>query len=55
MLLLLKHGSLTITGVDPDPQTGGIVNATACFAAYDACNFMAIMPYELTGPGMLSG
>jgi len=36
-------------GVDPDPQTGGIVNATACFAAYDACNFMAIMPYELTG------
>ncbi|CAJ1335036.1 unnamed protein product [Effrenium voratum] len=36
-------------GVDPDPTSGGVVNATACFAAYDACNFMAIMPYELTG------
>ena len=36
-------------GVDPDPTSGGVVNASACFAAYDACNFMAIMPYELTG------
>lgn len=36
-------------GVDPDPTSGGVVNATACFAAYDACNLMAIMPYELTG------
>eukprot|EP00929_Paragymnodinium_shiwhaense_P029485 TRINITY_DN1687_c0_g3_i1.p1 TRINITY_DN1687_c0_g3~~TRINITY_DN1687_c0_g3_i1.p1 ORF type:complete len:499 (+),score=125.32 TRINITY_DN1687_c0_g3_i1:52-1548(+) len=36
-------------GVDPDPQTGGIMNATACLAAYDACNFMSMIPYELTG------
>ena len=36
-------------GVDPDPKSGGAVNASACFAAYDACNFMAMMPYQLTG------
>ena len=38
-----------LRGVDPDPTSGGVVNASACFAAYDACNLMAIMPYELTG------
>jgi len=36
-------------GVDPDPTTGGVVNATACLAAYDACNLMGLIPYELTG------
>merc|ERR1712100_223236 len=36
-------------GVSPDPQTGGILNATACLAAYDACNLMSEIPYELTG------
>ena len=47
--LLHSPGKTRSPGVDPDPQSGGIVNATACFAAYDACNFMSIMPYELTG------
>eukprot|EP00940_MAST-03C_sp_MAST-3C-sp2_P003052 g3052.t1 len=28
---------------------GGVVNATACLLAYDACNFMSELPYELTG------
>mmetsp|Transcript_88873 Transcript_88873/g.167471 ORF Transcript_88873/g.167471 Transcript_88873/m.167471 type:complete len:486 (-) Transcript_88873:133-1590(-) len=36
-------------GVSKDPQTGGILNATACFAAYDLCNLMSEIPYELTG------
>merc|ERR1712050_78398 len=36
-------------GVSPDPTSGGILNATACLAAYDTCNLMSEMPYELTG------
>mmetsp|Transcript_29507 Transcript_29507/g.68033 ORF Transcript_29507/g.68033 Transcript_29507/m.68033 type:complete len:491 (-) Transcript_29507:49-1521(-) len=37
-------------GIDPDPNaTGYILNATACYAAYVACNFMSEIPYELTG------
>jgi len=27
----------------------GAINATACLAAYDGCNFMSQIPYELTG------
>jgi len=36
-------------GVDPDPQGGGIVNASACVAAYDLCAMSSIYPYQLTG------
>jgi len=36
-------------GVSPDPTTGGVLNATACLIAYDLCNLMSEMPYELTG------
>lgn len=36
-------------GVSPDPQTGGILNKTACLIAYDLCNMMSEIPYELTG------
>merc|ERR1712050_491330 len=36
-------------GVSPDPATGGILNATTCLAAYDLCNLMSEIPYELTG------
>lgn len=32
-----------------DPSTGGILNATACLSAYDLCNVMSEIPYELTG------
>merc|ERR1712125_216950 len=36
-------------GGSSDPSTGGIINATACLSAYDLCNVMSEIPYELTG------
>jgi cathepsin A (carboxypeptidase C) len=35
-------------GIHDDP-TGGVLNATACLSAYDLCNLMSEIPYELTG------
>jgi len=32
-----------------DPSAGGFINATACLSAYDLCNLMSEIPYELTG------
>jgi cathepsin A (carboxypeptidase C) len=33
----------------PDPDSGAILNMTACLMSYDLCNIMAQIPYELTG------
>merc|ERR1711998_149413 len=32
-----------------DPTTGAALNVTACLEAYDLCNIMSQIPYELTG------
>jgi cathepsin A (carboxypeptidase C) len=32
-----------------DPTTGLVLNVTACMEAYDLCNLMSQIPYELTG------
>merc|ERR1712039_526574 len=36
-------------GIPSDPSTGGLLNKTACLTAYDVCNLMSEVPYELTG------
>jgi cathepsin A (carboxypeptidase C) len=34
---------------DHDPDTGAIINVTACLAAFDACNFLSELPIEFGG------